>query len=112
MLVCSHVNSPANCRRGGALSARLIEGTGGDWDWDDSLSITIEDPALESIRERAAWDVPLKHHISHLRQLLAEAEALSPSSLRSVDLRYNLLVQEQTLDAAGSGHQMGRCSSV
>ena len=33
----------------------FLDGTGGDWDWDDFASaITIEDPYLEKIRARCA----------------------------------------------------------
>lgn len=63
----------------------FIDGTGGDWDWDDFVSVTIEDQALESIRPRATQTEPLKHDIKHLRQLLAEAEALcgKPQNVRN-----------------------------
>ena len=54
----------------------FIEGTGGDWDWDDFTSVTIKDRALESIRQRATRTEPMKADIQQLRQLLAEAEAL------------------------------------
>jgi hypothetical protein len=38
----------------------FLEGTGGDWDWDDFTSIKITDPSLDAIREEAAWvDLPL-----------------------------------------------------
>ena len=38
----------------------FLEGTGGDWDWDDFTSVKITDPSLDAIREEAAWvDLPL-----------------------------------------------------
>ena len=30
----------------------FLDGSGGQWDWDDFLSFQIEDPKLEEIRER------------------------------------------------------------
>lgn len=62
----------------------FIEGTGGEWDWDDFASVTIKDQALESIRQRATRTEPLQADIEHLRKLLAEAETLcaKPSNVR------------------------------
>nr|WP_303705086.1 hypothetical protein [Brevundimonas naejangsanensis] len=62
----------------------FIEGTGGEWDWDDFASVTIKDQALESIRHRATRAEPLKADIEQLRKLLAEAETLcaKPSNVR------------------------------
>ena len=38
----------------------FLEGTGGDWDWDDFTSVKITDPSLDAIRAEAAWvDLPL-----------------------------------------------------
>ena len=38
----------------------FLDGSGGDWDWDDFTSIPITDPSLEAIREEAAWvELPL-----------------------------------------------------
>ena len=57
----------------------FIESTGRDWDWDDFTSLRIRDPQLDSIRRRAAQiDLPAgAEEIAALRELLAEAEALS-----------------------------------
>jgi hypothetical protein len=58
----------------------FIEGTGGDWDWDDFTSVTIKDPKLESIRARACYiELPVNSTgLNELKVLLAEAEALVP----------------------------------
>ncbi|HXG80748.1 MAG TPA: hypothetical protein VNJ05_03000 [Sphingomicrobium sp.] len=38
----------------------LLDGRGGDWDWDDFTSIRITDPMLDAIREQAMYvDLPL-----------------------------------------------------
>lgn len=57
----------------------FIEGTGGDWDWDDFECIPIADPVLESIRDRASSvREPMDADgMSTLRALLAEAEELA-----------------------------------
>jgi hypothetical protein len=57
----------------------FIEGTGGDWDWDDFVSIPIADPRLDSIRERASRFPDMG--LAELKELLREAEAL-PSITR------------------------------
>jgi hypothetical protein len=33
---------------------RFLEGNGGQWDWDDFLSIPIADPELDEVRQRCA----------------------------------------------------------
>ncbi|MNT75313.1 hypothetical protein D3C72_2141980 [compost metagenome] len=62
----------------------FIDGTGGEWDWDDFASVTIKDQALESTRQRATRTEPVKADIEQLRKLLAEAEALcvKPTNVR------------------------------
>ena len=57
----------------------FLADAGGDWDWDDFTSDRLADPRLESICERAAAvDLPLDASGEQaLRELLAEAEALS-----------------------------------
>jgi hypothetical protein len=57
----------------------FLEGTGGDWDWDDFVSIEIADPRLEDIRERAAaLELPMPDtDTAPLKALVAEAEALA-----------------------------------
>ena len=49
----------------------FIEGTGGDWDWDDFVSIQIADPRLDSISKFP--DVGQ----GELQSLLREAEGLA-----------------------------------
>jgi hypothetical protein len=56
----------------------FLEGTGGDWNWDDFTSIPITDPTLEGIREEAAC-VPLpvdEEGEVTLRRLLEVVRAL------------------------------------
>lgn len=56
----------------------LVEGTGGDWDWDDFTSIPITDLTLEGVREEAAL-VPLPLDAegeATLRRLLEKVRAL------------------------------------
>jgi hypothetical protein len=57
----------------------FLDGTGGDWDWDDFVSLPIADPRLEDIRRRAAAvDLPTNDEgEATLRALLAEAEGLA-----------------------------------
>lgn len=56
----------------------FLEGTGGDWDWDDFTSIPITDTTLEGIREKAALaPLPLgAEGEATLRRLLEEVRAL------------------------------------
>ena len=54
----------------------FIQGTGGDWDWDDFVSIPIADPKLESIRARARDYPATENGLAELKALLREAEAL------------------------------------
>jgi hypothetical protein len=43
-----------------AYLRNFLEGTGGDWDWDDFTSVKISNPSLDAIREEAARvDLPL-----------------------------------------------------
>lgn len=62
----------------------FLEGSGGDWDWDDFTSATIKSPALDSIRDEACMiDLPLTPAgADELKQLLVKAEALAGTSLR------------------------------
>ena len=43
--------SPSDVRK--AL-VDFVEGRGGEWDWDDFISVPIRDPKLEAIRRRCA----------------------------------------------------------
>jgi hypothetical protein len=31
---------------------RFLDGTGGRWDWDDFVSIAVDEPELEEVRQR------------------------------------------------------------
>jgi hypothetical protein len=57
----------------------FLDGTGGEWDWDDFTSIPIADPRLEDIRERAAaLELPMADQdTAPLKDLIAEAEAIA-----------------------------------
>ena len=57
----------------------FIEGTGGEWDWDDFISVPITSPELEPIRAQAAMiELPLNPAgVDELKELLAKAEALA-----------------------------------
>jgi hypothetical protein len=82
----------------------LIDGTGGEWDFDDFASVPLADPRLESIRSRA------EHRgdggdIADLRVLLVEAEAIAAEDRRQlVDLIGRVLagdgVTGEMIDAA------------
>ena len=63
----------------------FIEGSGGDWDWDDFTSVPNADPQLEDIRRRAvAVDFPSTGEGSTtLRGLLTEAERLARQDAES-----------------------------
>ena len=54
----------------------LIEGSSGDWDWDEFESVPIRDPALDQIRIEAGTAGPPTCDLAKLRALLARAEAL------------------------------------
>ena len=62
----------------------FIDGTGGDWDWDDFESVPITDPALEDIRRQAALVGPGSSRadadFKKLAALLAKVEALEPAT--------------------------------
>ena len=60
----------------------FIEGTGGDWDWDDFISVPIKDPKLETIRDEATMvELPVTATgLEELKRLLERAEALVPKS--------------------------------
>jgi len=57
--------------------ANFISNTGGEWNWDDFISVPIADSALDSIRNRVAVIDPRRPDaLAALNDLLAEAEAL------------------------------------
>jgi hypothetical protein len=55
----------------------FIDGTGGDWDWDDFESVPIADPELDRIRREAASAAPPDPDMHKLRGLLRQAEQLA-----------------------------------
>ncbi len=61
----------------------FIDGTGGEWDWDDFTSVPIATLELETIRAQAAMiQLPVDSAgIVKLKYLLAKAEALQGSSV-------------------------------
>lgn len=71
-----------NFQSGAAYVAKSIrdflEGSGGEWDWDDFTSCPMADPRLDSIRRRAAAvELPVQPEgIATLQQLAVEAEEL------------------------------------
>lgn len=56
----------------------FIEGTGGEWDWDDFISIPISDPTLDAIREEAIWvSLPVDDDgMATLRRLLDQVRRM------------------------------------
>jgi hypothetical protein len=56
----------------------FLEGTDGDWDWDDFTSIKITDPRLDAIRDEAARvSLPLAEAgRATLRTLLEEVRSI------------------------------------
>lgn len=63
----------------------FIDDSDGEWDWDEFTSTPLADPALESIRQRAASIVlPISEEGRRtLRALLVEAEACASAKLLS-----------------------------
>jgi hypothetical protein len=55
----------------------FIEGTGGDWDWDEFECVPITNYALDRIRREAALAGPPNANIGKLQELLARAESLA-----------------------------------
>ena len=61
----------------------FIEGTSGRWDWDDFLSIPIDDPYLDAIRLRCNSTYDEAYHgywcgpegLNELRRILQELRA-------------------------------------
>ena len=58
----------------------FIEGSSGDWDWDDFVSIPIADSRLDSIRERASRFPKPEVGLAELDAVLREAEALASAT--------------------------------
>ena len=57
----------------------FIEGSGGEWDWDDFISVPIKRPELELIRAEASMvDLPVTPSgMDELKALLVKAETLA-----------------------------------
>ena len=55
-----------------------IEGTGGDWDWDEFECVKLRDPVLESFRLRAARMGPPGADIEGLLGIVAELRERFP----------------------------------
>ena len=57
----------------------FIESTGGDWDWDDFISVSIKNPRLEAIRDEATMvELPVTATgLEELGGLMEKAEALA-----------------------------------
>jgi hypothetical protein len=59
----------------------FIEDSGGEWDWDDFISVSIKDPRLEAIRKDATWVDPFTGDgLQELKKLLWRAEAIVSES--------------------------------
>ena len=64
---------------------RFLDGGGGEWDWDDFLSIPIADPELDEVRQRcdATRDEAYRNQwcdpagFVELRRIIAELRARS-----------------------------------
>lgn len=62
-----------------AIIRAFLDGTGGQWDWDDFTSCALSDPDLDDIRVRAgAVELPAgKEECAALKRLAEEAERLA-----------------------------------
>ena len=60
----------------------FIEGSGGAWDWDDFISVSIKDPSLEAIRYEASFvELPVTESgLEELKRLMRKAELLASAS--------------------------------
>lgn len=61
----------------------FINGTGGDWDWDDFESIPITNPLLDQIRREALAAGPPNADLRRLKELLARVEAMAVAAQKS-----------------------------
>ena len=59
-----------------AYLRNLINGEGGEWDWDDFECVPITDPVLERIRQEAAIFGPPNPDVAKLADLLHQVENL------------------------------------
>lgn len=57
----------------------FLDGTSGDWDWDDFTSCAFGDPQLDDIRQRAAAvELPAgRERLAVLEELAGEAQRLA-----------------------------------
>jgi hypothetical protein len=62
-----------------AYLCNVIDGSGGERDWDDFESVPIADALLDDIRRRAAQVGPPDPDMQQLRRLLAETEVIAVS---------------------------------
>ena len=53
----------------------FIDGTGGDWDWDEFESVPITDARLDALREEASMTGP-PYDVEKLRAIVARVKAL------------------------------------
>ena len=62
-----------------AYLRNFVDGQGGEWDWDEFISVPIADQTLEAIRQRAAAiELPVTDvGVATLRELLGETERLA-----------------------------------
>ena len=58
----------------------LIDGTGGDWDWDEFECVKIRDSVLETFRRRAARMGPPGADLEGLRRIVAELRERFPGA--------------------------------
>ncbi|HEV2818617.1 MAG TPA: hypothetical protein VGW40_15515 [Allosphingosinicella sp.] len=67
----------------------FLDGSGGDWDWDDFTSTPVADVRLEGIRRRASEvSLPLTSEgRASIERLLAEAERLAAQNSDSHQFR-------------------------
>jgi hypothetical protein len=55
----------------------LIDGDGGEWDWDEFEAVPISDPELDGIRQRAAVAGPPNVDLAAISQLIIETERIA-----------------------------------
>ena len=59
-----------------------IEGSGGDWDWDEIANVPITNPKLDAIRKLAVLAGPPNPDLGELGRILVEAEAMAAAADR------------------------------
>jgi hypothetical protein len=63
----------------------FIEGSGGEWDWDEFESVPIADPQLDAIRRKAAQMGPPNADLEGLASLLSEMRTIYPGVSKGRD---------------------------